>query len=146
MPTNLMADQLSQIIAQATAPAFLLGAVAGFVSVLIGRLNRIVDRGASLLAIADDDKDFEKRKLKNEVPRLRQRAKLMNHAIEYAVASGICTTFLVIVAFVSALVGLHHAYGSAILFAIALAFFATSLIYPWLELKIAIKQLESAFG
>jgi hypothetical protein len=36
--------QLNQIIAQITAPAFLLGAVAAFVAVLIGRLNRVIDR------------------------------------------------------------------------------------------------------
>jgi hypothetical protein len=37
--------QLSQVIAQVTAPAFLLGAVAAFISVLISRMNRIsIDR------------------------------------------------------------------------------------------------------
>jgi hypothetical protein len=35
--------QLPQVIAQATAPAFLLGAVAAFISVLISRMNRITD-------------------------------------------------------------------------------------------------------
>ena len=38
------AVQLSQVISQSTAPAFLLGAVAGFVSILLGRMNAIVDR------------------------------------------------------------------------------------------------------
>ncbi len=32
-------DQLSQIISHATGPAFLLGAVAAFVSILIVRMN-----------------------------------------------------------------------------------------------------------
>ena len=32
--------QLSQVMAQATAPAFILGAVAGFVSILLGRMTR----------------------------------------------------------------------------------------------------------
>jgi hypothetical protein len=36
--------QLSQVIGQVTAPAFLLGAVAAFTSVLISRMNRIIDR------------------------------------------------------------------------------------------------------
>ena len=36
--------QLSQVIAQATAPSFLLGAVSGFVAVLIGRMNGVLDR------------------------------------------------------------------------------------------------------
>ncbi|HET7882493.1 MAG TPA: hypothetical protein VFL55_16525 [Acetobacteraceae bacterium] len=33
------AVQLSQMISQATAPAFVLGAVAGFISILLGRMN-----------------------------------------------------------------------------------------------------------
>jgi hypothetical protein len=38
------ATQLSQVISQVTAPAFLLGAVAAFISLLIARLNRVIDR------------------------------------------------------------------------------------------------------
>jgi hypothetical protein len=36
--------QLSQVITQAIAPAFLLGALAAFISVLTLRMNRVVDR------------------------------------------------------------------------------------------------------
>jgi hypothetical protein len=140
MPASLMIDQLSQIISQATAPAFLLGAVAGFVSVLIGRLNRVVDRGAALLSI--DHQDSERLRQKKEIPLLQRRAKLINRAIECAVVAGICTTFLVIAAFASALIGFNHTYGSALLFVAALAFFATALIYLLLEVRIAIAQFD----
>jgi hypothetical protein len=37
-------DHLSSAISHATAPAFMLGAVAGFLSILISRMERIVDR------------------------------------------------------------------------------------------------------
>jgi hypothetical protein len=47
--------QLSQVITQVTAPAFLLGAVASFTSVLIAQMNRIIDRSQTLNAINDDD-------------------------------------------------------------------------------------------
>lgn len=47
--------QLSHVISQAAAPAFLLGAVAAFIAVLISRLNRVVDRTIVLNAIADND-------------------------------------------------------------------------------------------
>ena len=40
----LTSDQLSLVISQAAAPAFLLGAVASFLSVLVSHLGRIVDR------------------------------------------------------------------------------------------------------
>ena len=48
-------SQISQVISQAAAPAFLLGALAAFIAVLISRLNRIIDRTIVLNAIADDD-------------------------------------------------------------------------------------------
>jgi hypothetical protein len=48
-------SQLSQVITQVTAPAFLLGAVASFTSVLIARMNRIIDRSKTLNAIGEDE-------------------------------------------------------------------------------------------
>jgi hypothetical protein len=65
-------DQLSQVISHATAPAFLLGAVAGFVSILITRMNGIIDRSRSLNTIADDNS--ARAPLKADIPRLRHRA------------------------------------------------------------------------
>jgi hypothetical protein len=138
MPTGFLVVQLSQVISEATAPAFLLGAVAAFVSVLIGRLNRIVDRGIALQASTD----FNQGKMSTDVARLHRRANLINRAIEYAVVSGIFTTILVIVAFASEALGLNHAYGAAILFVLALAFFATSLIFLWREVRMAVHTLD----
>ncbi len=66
----------------------------------------------------------------------------MNRAIEFAVISGIFTTLLVIVAFASAALGLNQAYGAAILFVLALSFFATALIYLWVEVRIAVSDLD----
>ena len=61
-------SQLSQVISHATAPAFLLGAVAGFVSILITRMNGIIDRIRSLNSIADDN--TTRARLKSDIPRL----------------------------------------------------------------------------
>src|SRR5271166_1423705 len=72
------AGQLSQVMSQATAPAFVLGAVAGFVAVLLGRMTSVIDRIRSLNEIADDD--TARAHLKSDIPRLRQRAKLLNSA------------------------------------------------------------------
>jgi Protein of unknown function (DUF2721) len=138
MPTGFLVVQLSQVISEATAPAFLLGAVAAFVSVLVGRLNRIADRGVALQANSDSGQS----KISADVTRLHRRARLINRAIEYAVVSGIFTTILVIVAFGSAALGLDHAYGAAILFVLALSFFATSLIFLWREVRMAVHTLE----
>jgi Protein of unknown function (DUF2721) len=48
MPTVPTADQLSQIMSHAIAPAFLLGAVAAYISILLSRMTTVVDRIRSL--------------------------------------------------------------------------------------------------
>lgn len=93
-------SQLSQVISQAAAPAFLLGALAAFIAVLISRFNRIVDRTIVLNAIADND--AAKSRLKADLPRLMRRAAMINRAIFWAVIGSITITLMVIVAFVSA--------------------------------------------
>ena len=92
-------SQLSQVISQAAAPAFLLGALAAFIAVLISRFNRIVDRTIVLNAIADND--AAKSRLKADLPRLMRRAAMINRAIFWAVIGSITITLMVIVAFVS---------------------------------------------
>jgi hypothetical protein len=133
-------EELSKVISQATAPAFLLGANAAFVNVLVGRLNRITDRGAALTAAAEAEPPDEKSRAL--IPRLQSRAKLISSAIQFAVISGIFTTLLVIVAFGCAALGISHEYGAAVLFVLALGFFAAALVYLLLEARIAIFTLE----
>ena len=72
------AGHLSQVMAQSTGPAFILGAVAGFTSILLGRMTNVLDRIRSLNEIAEDD--TARAHLKSDIPRLRQRARLMNGA------------------------------------------------------------------
>jgi len=134
------AEQISRVISQATAPAFLLGAVAAFISVLITRMNRIADRSNVLSAFAEGDN--RRSQLQVVLPRLKRRARLLNKAIEFAVISGICTTTLVILAFASSLLNLKHEYGAAVMFSIALLFFAASLVTLLLEVRAALHDLD----
>jgi hypothetical protein len=143
LPDTLTTTQLAQVISQATAPAFLLGAVAGFVSVLIGRLNRIMDSGVALNQLPDDDPT--KSVLKTQIPHLMRRARLIHKSIEFAVVSGIFTTFLVLAAFASAFFEVRHERGAALLFMVALVFFAASLITLWREIRVAIKDLPQYY-
>ena len=132
--------QLSQVIGQVTAPAFLLGAVAAFTSVLISRMNRIIDRSQALNAIRDDD--ASKAHLKLDIPRLKRRAALLNSAILFSTMSAIITSLLVIVAFVCAFYNMRHEYAVAVLFVVALGFFTVSLVYLARESRIALNDLD----
>jgi len=133
-------SQLSQVISQAAAPAFLLGAVAAFIAVLISRLNRIIDRTILLNGIADDD--TVKSRLKTDLPRLMRRAAMMNRALFWAVISSISVTLLVIVAFASAFFEIQHERGVAILFMISLGAFTISLIDFAREVRIALSEFD----
>src|SRR6266566_4870836 len=96
-PSNPTIDQLSNVIAHATAPAFLLGALSGFIAILITRLNRIIDQPVLLQSIQDNDPAGAR--LRNHMPRLKLRARLINRAILWAVASSTATALLLIIAF-----------------------------------------------
>jgi hypothetical protein len=139
MPTP-SATQLSQVIAQVTAPSFLLGAVAAFISVLIARMNRIIDRSQALHAIGDDDPS--RAGLKTDIPRLKRRAALLNRAILFSGLSAIVTSVVVIVAFVSAFLNFQHEYGVAVLFVLALGFFTASLVDLVREVRIALHEFD----
>ena len=107
-------DQLSLVISQAAAPAFLLGAVASFLSVLVMHMSRILDRSRAINDISGDDP--KTRELKIQLPELRLRAVLVIRAIYWAVGSGITTCLLMIVAFASAYIGARHEPAAAVLF------------------------------
>src|SRR5262245_2835858 len=140
LPDTPSVTQISQVITQVTAPSFLLGAVAAFTSVLISRMNRIIDRSQALNAIRDDDQI--KAQLKSDIPRLKRRAKLLNKAILFSTISAIVTSLLVIVAFVSAYLNVEHEYGVAALFIVALGFFTASLVNLALETRIALHEYD----
>lgn len=140
LPATPSVEQLSSIIGNVAAPAFLLGAVAAFISVLISRMNRVIDRSQVLHGIADDDS--AKSYLKKDIPRLKRRAALLNRSIFYSTVSAIITALLIIVAFASAMLHMPHEYGVAVLFIAALVFFILSLINLARETQIALHDFD----
>ncbi|QOZ35892.1 DUF2721 domain-containing protein [Bradyrhizobium sp. CCBAU 53421] len=132
------AAHLSQVISQVAAPAFLLGAVAAFVSLLIGRMNRVVDRLQALHATADDGRSG----MHPDIPHLERRAVLLNKAIVLATVSAIVTSLLVILAFVCTFFQFQHEYGVALLFVVALSFFTLSLVDLVREARLSLHDLS----
>src|SRR3974390_1015880 len=104
LPITPSMDQLSSIIATVAAPAFLLGAVAAFISVLISRINRVIDRSQFLHGIVDDGSACSF--LIATIPRRKRRAALLNRALLCAIISAILTSLIIIVAFISAILHL----------------------------------------
>jgi hypothetical protein len=129
-------DQLARIIGNVAAPAFLLGAVASFISVLIARTNHVIERSQYLHDIADSD--VSKAYLKTDLPRLRRRAALLNRSLFCSILAAILTALIIIVAFISAFYHLAHEYGVALLFVAALVTFCVALIDLARETRLAL--------
>jgi uncharacterized protein DUF2721 len=133
-------SQLSQVISQAAAPAFLLGAFAAFIAILTSRLNTVITRSILLNGIPDND--TQRQRLKADIPRLKQRAAMLNRAIFWAIVGSLATTLVVIVAFASAFYQVPHEYGVGLLFVVALGAFAISLVDFAREVKIALQESD----
>lgn len=118
---------VTKVIIHATAPAFLLGAVASFLSILIARLERILDRKRNQDGFDDPQ-------------RLGQRAALLHSAIYLAVLSALSTAALLILAFALAFFAVDHAYGVGLMFVIALALLMASLIQFTREVHVATRR------
>lgn len=136
LPITPSIDQLARIIGNVAAPAFLLGAVAAFISVLMSRINRVIDRAQFIHSIPENDSS--RSFLKKDLPRLRRRAALLNRSLFCSIMSAILTALIIIVAFVSAIFHFAHEYGVALLFMAALLAFCASLVDLARETRIAL--------
>ncbi|MGD9744543.1 MAG: DUF2721 domain-containing protein [Dongiaceae bacterium] len=139
-PDLLTADRLAEVISHAVATAFLLGAVAGFISILTMRMGGIIDRIRSLNAIAEGD--TARGALKADIPRLKRRTRLLNQAVYLALASGICGTLLIMIAFASAFLGVSHEPFVALLFIVSVSLLGVSLYKFACEVKIALHEYD----
>jgi hypothetical protein len=101
-------------------------------------MSRVIERSQFLNSINDEARLH----LKADIPRLKQRAALLNRATFYSIMCAIVTSLLIIVAFVSALLHLTHEYGVAIPFIIALGFFLLSVIDFARETRMALHDLD----
>ena len=132
-------EQLSNVISQVTGPAFLLAAEAQLLTVLVSRLDRIIDRARTI--VQTDGDSAAQVGLKAELPILRKRGLLMHHAIYWGVASCIVTSVLVIVSFAAAYLHVRHEYGAGLLFALAMALFTAALVAFARELQLGYLEI-----
>jgi hypothetical protein len=98
-------------------------------------VHRLDLRSQFLHGIAGDDRT--RAYLKTDIPRLKDRAVLLDRSIFYSTVCAIITAVLIIVAVVCAMLHLTHEYGVAVLFVAALTFFVLALISLARETRIA---------
>jgi hypothetical protein len=128
---------ITNVISQSTAPAFVLGAVAGFLSILTGRLERIGDRARGLREASPPSVSI--RAGVDPVGIALRRQEFLYQAIYFAILSALTTATLLLVAFAAALFEVRHEHGVAILFSVALILFMISLVHFLREIRLAIR-------
>ena len=133
-------DQLSQIISQVVAPAFLLGAVASFVSILASRMNGVIERMRYINDLPAEG--HAKSRLKQDLPRLRRRVDLLQRSLLLAIASGVAGAMLIVVAFGAALLHREHVWGTALLFTVSMVLLCVSLCLLAFEVRIGVNEFD----
>lgn len=133
-------EQIATMISHAVAPAFLLGAVAALVSILITRATGVTDRIRTLNQIPDDN--AASLWLKDDIPRLKRRERLLTSAIRFAATAGMSITILLLVGFVSAFLGLRHEPGAGALFVLSLCLLTGSLFRFLQDIAISLSDAD----
>lgn len=129
-------EHLSQLISHVLAPAFLLGAVGSFISLLHDRLLAVVARVRELSRGGDADLPEVRRQ--EIVAVLRRRATLLNVAMFFGALSGLSALVLIIASFGAALVEAHHVWIAAVLFILAAIFLLCALVTFAIDVRMAI--------
>jgi hypothetical protein len=135
----LSLEEISHVIALATAPAFLLGGIVGFLSLLVIRMGRVMDRVQLLHEI--DDHDSRHSRMKTDMPMLRRRAKLIHFSMSLSIISAVVTALLVVIAFLGALFGFQSETLIATLFVFSLLAFVAALCLFVQEAILALSEL-----
>ncbi|MCW0002003.1 DUF2721 domain-containing protein [Pararhizobium sp. YC-54] len=105
--------EMTDMFSRAAAPAFFLGAVAGFISLLTARLSTVVARIRLLNSIPQSS---DKAHMRDDVPRLKTRARLLRSGILLSLGSGLCAGLLLGIVFATGFFALRYSYGSGLLF------------------------------
>lgn len=127
LPQNQLED-ITHTIQLAVAPVFLLTAIGTTLSVLAGRLARVVDRARRLEAVFHTlGKEDQERSLR-ELGVLAERAGRINRALTAGVGSALSVCLLITVAFLGYLMQVNLGQLVAVLFILAMALLMFALV------------------
>jgi Protein of unknown function (DUF2721) len=115
----------------------MLGAVAGFLSILIARLERVADK---LRMLRTSDASLDPTGV--VAASFGRRMELLSRAIYFAVLSALLTAALLIGAFLAALVGIGHGQIVAVMFVAALALLIASLLDLTREMRVYMAHMH----
>ena len=133
-PTDI--DGITHVIQLATAPVFLLTAVAAFIGVLATRLARIIDRTRQLHDLGGPDAHTA---VATELQSLGRRLHLIYLAITLEVFCGLFVGLVIVTAFLDALLATNLRRAIVGLFVLAMVSFIAGLVVFLREIFLSVR-------
>jgi hypothetical protein len=134
--------EVGEVIRLAVAPVFLLSSVGITLSLLAGRLGRVVDRARALELGESDTHESELEELGGRLSTLAQRSRLLGGAIALCTICALLVSMVVVALFLGALLNFHLALVIAILFIVAMLSFIGGLTLFLREVFVATRALR----
>jgi ABC-type transporter Mla maintaining outer membrane lipid asymmetry permease subunit MlaE len=130
-------DVVISVLQTALTPAFLLVAVGSLLNVLTGRLSRIVDRSRYLQRQHAETEGDAHERVVAELRIIERRMRVVGSSILLAVLSAITVCIMIGVLFWMGLTDYGAAWVAALVFMVALALLAASLLQFVREIRLA---------
>lgn len=140
MPDNY--NDIAKTIQLALAPVFLLTGIAGLLSVMTGRLSRIIDRGRALTESQPFDSTRQHHWLKEEKQSLERRRHLTSVAINACTIAALLVCIVIAVLFLEVMLAVHLKWFIGTAFTAAMLALVIGLSFFLREVHLAMKSIH----
>ena len=134
--------EIADVVRTAVAPVFLLSGVGVTLTMLTGRLARVVDRARALERSEMDTLEPDMQELQHRVETLAQRARLLGRAITLCTFSALFVSVVVVALFMGAFVNFHLSLVVSVLFILSMLCFISGLLLFLREVFVATRTLR----
>ena len=134
--------EVGEVVRLAVAPVFLLSSVAVTLTLLAGRLARVVDRARALELGESRTHESELTELGGRLSTLELRARLLGRAIALCTICALLVSMVVVALFLGALLNFRLALIIAVLFIVAMLSFIGGLSLFLREVFVATRTLR----
>jgi hypothetical protein len=134
--------EIAEVVRTAVAPVFLLSGVGVTLTLLTGRLARVVDRARTLERTENDTLETDMQDLHQRLATLARRARLLGRSITLCTLCALLVSMVVVALFVGAFVNFHLSLVVAVLFVLAMFCFIGGLLLFLREVFVATRTLR----
>lgn len=135
-------SEIAEVVRTSVAPVFLLSGVGVTLTMLTGRLARVVDRARALERSEGETLEGDMSELHRRVHSLAVRARLLGRAITLCTICALLVSMVVVALFVGAFVNFHLSLVVSVLFIIAMFSFIGGLLLFLREVFVATRTLR----